>query len=55
MTVLQIWEDPVALMEDSALTKLGATAATVSQALQASAVRGILMSAFPTLVALMVA
>lgn len=52
MTVFQSQEDPAALMEDSALTRLGATAAFVSQALQASAARGISMNASLILVTL---
>lgn len=52
MTVFQSQEDPAALMEDSALTRLGVIAVFVSQALQASGARGISMNASLILVTL---
>jgi len=52
MTAFQSQEDPAALMGGSALTRLGATAAFVSQASQASGARGISMNASLILVTL---
>lgn len=52
MTVFQTQEDPAALMEGGALTRSGATAVFVSQALQASDAREISTNASLILVTL---